>query len=533
MSDLSFQILEFEPSDSLATWVEALVEGKISVEQHADLGRLLAADPVARKWFVDYMQLHASLTWDGLDLADNSTEVASLDRPFPGPAILDTTIHATIGNFSSGWPVAYLVATVICGVGLLIGAFVHVSTPPQVVRQSASLPSSSPFVGRITGMVDCQWVQSAESRAHSPALAPRLSALISLGDKFALSSGLMEITYDTGGKVILQGPVTYEVESPTSGFLSVGKLTARVEKRSEIRNQRSEVRNQKSPDFCPLTSDLFAIRTPTATVTDLGTEFGVEVSNEGATVSHVYQGSVRLQVTSHDGTGEGTAQVLHENESARVDNGGGNRVIVVGSSVKPVAFARRLPTSRRMPIRLFNTGVGLEIGQPDPHWQAVAISNEPSFKPCPAVVADATIGPWLANESGASQWITFPGDRWKCVDYTFRTTFDLTGLRPATAVLLGRFIADNYVRAIRINGRDVPVPSNPRTPPFDIFRRFSITSGFVEGVNTLEIVVGNNQPESPPEAFSPMGLRVELTGTAIQKTEAAQEGRPEPTAAKR
>ena len=32
-------------------------------------------------------------------------------------------------------------------------------------------------------------------------------SLVSLGDKFALASGLMEITYDTGAKVILQGPV--------------------------------------------------------------------------------------------------------------------------------------------------------------------------------------------------------------------------------------------------------------------------------------------------------------------------------------
>ena len=38
----------------------------------------------------------------------------------------------------------------------------------------------------------------------------------------------MEITYDTGAKVILQGPVTYEVESAAGGFLSLGKLTARV-----------------------------------------------------------------------------------------------------------------------------------------------------------------------------------------------------------------------------------------------------------------------------------------------------------------
>ena len=45
----------------------------------------------------------------------------------------------------------------------------------------------------------------------------------------------MEITYDTGAKVILQGPVTYEVESKDGGYLSLGKLTARVETRGERR----------------------------------------------------------------------------------------------------------------------------------------------------------------------------------------------------------------------------------------------------------------------------------------------------------
>ena len=52
----------------------------------------------------------------------------------------------------------------------------------------------------------------------------------------------MEITYDTGAKVILQGPVTYEVESKDGGFLSVGKLTARVEKKvRSSKRQLSEI----------------------------------------------------------------------------------------------------------------------------------------------------------------------------------------------------------------------------------------------------------------------------------------------------
>ena len=49
-------------------------------------------------------------------------------------------------------------------------------------------------------------------------LIPNPQSLVSLGDKFALASGLMEITYDTGAKVILQGPVTYGWNRPGVGF---------------------------------------------------------------------------------------------------------------------------------------------------------------------------------------------------------------------------------------------------------------------------------------------------------------------------
>ncbi|NLF09270.1 MAG: hypothetical protein GX594_15025, partial [Pirellulaceae bacterium] len=45
----------------------------------------------------------------------------------------------------------------------------------------------------------------------------------------------------------------------------------------------------------PLPSPLFAVRTPTAIVTDLGTEFGVEVAINGDTTSHVFEGTVVIQ----------------------------------------------------------------------------------------------------------------------------------------------------------------------------------------------------------------------------------------------
>ena len=189
--------------------------------------------------------------------------------------------------------------------------------------------AASPTVGRITGMVDCQWEKKGtdpicrngpEGTQHKWGLSPfspktkdqRPKTIVSLGDTFALSSGLMEITYDTGAKVILQGPVTYEVESRDGGFLSLGKLTARVE------NTKQQPAISKFPSF--QISKLFVVRTPTATVTDLGTEFGVEVDKDGTTTSHVFAGMVRLTATAAHG-GDTDNRVLSVDQTARVIRG--------------------------------------------------------------------------------------------------------------------------------------------------------------------------------------------------------------------
>ena len=78
----------------------------------------------------------------------------------------------------------------------------------------------------------------------------------------------------------------------------MGKLTARLEKKAESESD-AEIASPECPRPNPYTQSLplplFTVRTPTATVTDLGTEFGVEVSKDGYTMSHVFRGSVKLQ----------------------------------------------------------------------------------------------------------------------------------------------------------------------------------------------------------------------------------------------
>ena len=94
------------------------------------------------------------------------------------------------------------------------------------------------------------------------------------------------------------------MESATGGYLALGKLTAKVEKKERVESQeRRELPSIGNPDsrLSTLDSGLFSIRTPTAIVTDLGTEFGVEVGSEGAVEAQVFGGQIEFQPSAPSG----------------------------------------------------------------------------------------------------------------------------------------------------------------------------------------------------------------------------------------
>ncbi len=188
-----------------------------------------------------------------------------------------------------------------------------------------------------------------------------------------------------------------------------------------------------------------------------------------------------------------------------------------------------MPT--RVAIKLFSTGVGLREGEPDPHWWLVARSDDPHFKPRPAVVTSYDVRFYLAVDPLRSQYLSTGNglpDLPNGVIYTFRTTFEIAGPYQGGALLWGWFIADNHVKAIRLNGKNMPVPEHADdnfAQPHD----FSVRSGFADGSNVLEIDVENDSAADRAEkrTTSPMLLRVELEGSAstvLGPTEVASPG---------
>jgi hypothetical protein len=115
-------------------------------------------------------------------------------------------------------------------------------------------------------VVDAQWSQRDE--------APRLGAPLEPG-WLRLKSGLAQIVFYSGARVVIEGPTEFQLISPSESLCRSGKLTAEV----------------------PPEARGFRVGTPQMNVTDLGTSFGLDVKDR-RTELHVFKGSVDFQATA-------------------------------------------------------------------------------------------------------------------------------------------------------------------------------------------------------------------------------------------
>src|SRR6185369_13163320 len=126
--------------------------------------------------------------------------------------------------------------------------------------------ATSKAVAMLNRVVDAQWNVASE--------APRLGAPLEPG-WLRLQSGLAQIVFYSGARVVIEGPAEFQIVSPTETSFRNGKLIAEV----------------------PPQARGFRVGTPQMNVTDLGTAFGLDVK-ERRTELHVFKGSVDLEPAS-------------------------------------------------------------------------------------------------------------------------------------------------------------------------------------------------------------------------------------------
>lgn len=169
---------------------------------------------------------------------------------------------------------------------------------------------------------------------------------------------------------------------------------------------------------------------------------------------------------------------------------------------------------------LFNTGVdaaGAPLSNNDAeiHYTLLSVPSGTTSLRVATSANGFPITPWLGDDS-LSAWIGPASDgslNGPAGNYDYRTTFDLTGFDPLTAIITGQWSMDDTAVDILING----VSTSATGSNFSSWTSFSVNSNFVAGINTLDFVINNSG--------GPTGLRVEMSGTAEPSP---TDGVPEP-----
>ncbi len=165
------------------------------------------------------------------------------------------------------------------------------------------------------------------------------------------------------------------------------------------------------------------------------------------------------------------------------------------------AQAAPQPIPGLYPTGVDDHGTLLPVGSPEQHY--VIVSGPVSE---PKVQSKNTL--WTAPPPG-SAWIGVGVDAFDQDppgSYRWRLLVDLAGFDHRTAEITGQWASDNRGR-ILLNGAF----KTPQNNSLRSLTPFTINDGFIQGINHLDFLVTNIQPDGP---WNPTGLVVKITGTA-------------------
>ena len=261
--------------------VSELTDGNLSNPGRAELSELLASDPVALDWYVEWIGLHSMLYLDlAGDFSLTTPRLARMHVPHEG----DEEETPSTRRWSWRWPAAAGVAVAASfAMVFFLGSFGKEEEgeqlSPETIRNRLAATREAGDAGNaarrefqrmdsraiavVSRVADASWSSSMR-------LGP--GARLSPG-RFVLESGAVQLEFLNGANLVVEGPADIELLSVTSVYCRRGKLRARV----------------------PLQAHGFTIETPTHRAIDLGTEFAVDVNDEKSTEVHVLEGEVKLQ----------------------------------------------------------------------------------------------------------------------------------------------------------------------------------------------------------------------------------------------
>src|SRR6185295_19459060 len=178
------------PSPEFDLAVAAVCHRSATDEQLRALNKLLRSHPAARDEYILRLELHSRLA------SDPDLFASEAEEPVPSPRNV-LPLQPAQRFPQSSW----LLALAACVALLLTGAWwVYRSEP------GARQGDTSKAVAMLNRVADAVWQQPGEN--------PRLGAPLEPG-WLRLKSGLVQIVFYSGARLVIEGPAEFQIVSPT------------------------------------------------------------------------------------------------------------------------------------------------------------------------------------------------------------------------------------------------------------------------------------------------------------------------------
>jgi hypothetical protein len=264
----------FQHSAELQFLIEGHLADTLDAAQEQRLSGLLRADVDARRLFLEYMDLNAELQWS-LQSRRGARLASEISGDIAGAAkacVSSTTesLESLVMNRAAA-PIVF--GTDDDSSGASAKLFGGWAKPWTVLLGSFTI-----FGLLLMGLFVIRDRLPAGGDLNQPSVA---ATAHSAPSSLQLTSGMAKLVLPNVGYVVLEGP---------------GEFTLLSEKRAKLTSGRIKMR------VTEVSGRGFVVETPYGEITDLGTEFGVDLNEQGKAGVVVFEGSVDLRVAKKQST---------------------------------------------------------------------------------------------------------------------------------------------------------------------------------------------------------------------------------------
>ena len=284
--------------NELEELLSKLFDGIANNEDTKRIEELLSGDPEACEFYIDYSELCAQMEFELSAKTPLDIDEQSISAQISKSTALFYEGQTTKQILTPSWrpmPLLAVAAVIILFIGTLS---LIINKRLLMSPQSVEAKNSSQLIENVTHEGVAVLMESVSASFVDNGFQPSSTNGILYPGEILLESGIVAIEFYSGARVILEGPAIFELTSENSAILREGRIRALV-----------------PPQACG-----FSVSTRQIEVVDLGTEFGMNIEEDGhLTEVHCFDGLVDVYENNLSQKGE-VLRSLETGEAIRIQS---------------------------------------------------------------------------------------------------------------------------------------------------------------------------------------------------------------------